>query len=189
MRPAQEPRINLLSYLQEEAEQQHKTRLTLAILAGVTVILLVVAVSVWSNQNQQIKAWKEQNQQLKNQVEELSQVAAIAGELSDLETEELGSRQALLAELEEKRTIDPQQILDIYALSVPDITIGKMDIKDGGEITINAYTGSQAKLIKFLEKLQQEDFVKEIQRLSSKRNDTTGEISFTLVIAGEVSSQ
>jgi len=44
-------------------------------------------------------------------------------------------------------------------------------------------------LIKFLEKLQQEDFVKEIQRLSSKRNDKTGEISFTLVITGEVGGQ
>jgi Tfp pilus assembly protein PilN len=187
--PERQPRINLLAYRQEEAELQRKSQRTIIIAVLITVVLVAAAASIWWNQNQQVKALEEQNQQLEKQVEELSQVAALAGGISDQEVKELGSRKALLAKLEEERTFDPQQLKDIYALGVPDITIGKMAIKTNGEITINAYTGSQAKLIKFLEKLQQEDFVKEIQRLSSKRNDKTGEISFTLVITGEVGGQ
>ncbi len=189
MGPERQPRINLLAYRQEEAELQRKSQRTIIIAVLITVILVAAAASILGNQNQQVRALEEQNQQLEQQVEELSQVAAVASGISDQEVKTLGSRKALLAKLEEERTIDPQQLRDIYALSVPDITIGKMDIKTNGELTINAYTGSQAKLIKFLEKLQQEDFVKEIQRLSSKRNDKTGEISFTLVITGEVISQ
>lgn len=189
MGPERQPRINLLAYRQEEAELQRKSQRTIIIAVLITVILVAAAASIWWNQNQQVKALEEQNQQLEKQVEELSQVAALAGGISDQEVKELGSRKALLDKLEEERTFDPEQLKDIYALSVPDITIGKMDIRNGGEITVNAYTDSQSDLIDFLEKLENEDFVKEIQRISSKRNDKTGEISFTLVLTGEVTSK
>lgn len=189
MRTERQPKINLLTYRQEEAEQKRLSQRNIIIITVVTVLLVAAGAANWWSQNQQVKALEQQNQQLQKQVEDLSKVAAIAGGVSDQEVKELGSRKALLSKLEEERTLDPGQLEDIYALSVPKITIGKMDIKDNGEITINAYTSRQSSLIEFVERLQKEDFVKEIQRISSKRNDKTGEISFTLVLAGEVTSK
>ncbi len=189
MRIERQPKINLLSYRQEEAKQKRLFQRKIIIIAMVTILLVAAGAASWWSQNQQIQALEQQNQQLHEQVEALSKVAAIAVGISDQEVKELGSRKALLDKLEEERTLDPEQLEDIYALSVPHITIGKMDIKNGGEITVNAYTNSQGQLITFLEKLQNEDFVEEIRKVSSKRNDKTGEISFTLVLAGEVTSK
>ena len=189
MRIERQPKINLLSYRQEEAELKRQSRRRVLVIAAITVLLIGAAAATWWSQHQQVKALEQENQQLQDQVEDLSNIAASAGGISDEEVKELGSRKALLDKLEEERTFDPEQLEDIYALSVPDITIGKMDIRNGGEITVNAYTDSQSDLIDFLEKLENEDFVKEIQRISSKRNDKTGEISFTLVLTGEVTSK
>ena len=64
-----------------------------------------------------------------------------------------------------------------------------MDINDKGEIPINAYTNSHNSLIELVEKLQQEDYIQGIQFISAQSNSKTGEISFTLVAAGEVAGK
>jgi len=184
-----QPKINLLSYRQEEAELKRRAQRRIIVIIAVTILLVGAAAAVWWSQYQQVKALEEENRQLQEQVEELSQVAASAVGISDEEVKKLGSRKALLDKLEQERTFDPKQLEEIYALSIPDITIGKMDIKNGGQITVNAYTDSQGDLIAFLEKLENQDFIKEIQRVSSRRNEKTGEISFTLVVTGEVTSE
>lgn len=155
----------------------------------VTLLLAAGAAVIWSKQNQQFKALEQEHQQLQKHVEDLSKVAAVAGGISNQEVKELGTRKALLTRLEQERTLKPEQLEDIYALSVPNITIGKMEIKDAGELTLSAYTSSQGKFIAFVEKLQAQDYIKEIQRISSKRNDKTGEISFTLTLAWEVDNK
>jgi len=189
LRSDRQQKINLLTYRREETEQKRLFQRKIIIITMVTILLVAAGAASWWSQNQRIEALEQQNQQLQEQVEDLSKIAALAGGVSDQEVKELGSRQALLSKLEEERTLDPGQLEEIYALSVPQITIGKMDVKDNGEITINAYTSRQSSLIDFVEKLQKEDFVKEIQRISFKRNDKTGEITFTLVLAGEVTSK
>lgn len=189
MKADRQPKINLLSYQQEENQRKRQIQRRIAVIIAITALLVGAATAAWWSQNQQLKALETENQQLQEQVEELSKVAASAGGISDEEVRQLGSRKALLDKLEEERTLDPEQLEDIYALSVPDITIGKMDIKNGGDITVTAYTDSQGDLINFLEKLENEDFVKEIRKVSSKRNEKTGEISFSLVVAGEVTSE
>ncbi len=185
MKADRQARINLLSYLQEEAERRRKSQRKVIVVIAINILLVSTAAVAWWSQNQQVKALEQEYRQLQEQVEDLSE-AATAGGISDQEVRELGLRKALLDKLEEERTFDPDQLEEIYALSIPHITISKMDMKNSGEITIHAYAGTQTDLIAFLEKLENEDFVKDIQKISSRRNKQTGEISFSLVIAGEM---
>lgn len=189
VKTGREAKIDLLAYRQEEQLQRKKTLQELLVLGLIAVILLGSGVGIWWSQKQHLNALEKQNQQIKDQVEDMTKIAAVAGGVSDEEMKELGSRKALLSRLEEERILKPEQLEDIYALSVPDITIGKMEIKEAGELTINAYTTSQSKFIAFVEELQKQKYIKDIQKITSKRNNKTGEINFTLTLAWEVESK
>lgn len=179
-------KIDLLAYRQEERQLRRKAGQETVILTVIAVLLLAGASGVWWTQDRQIQVLQQQEKQLRAEVEDLANVAALAGGVSDQEMKELGSRKALLTRLEQERRLKPEQLENIYALSVPDIVIGKMEIKEAGELTISAYTDSQSQFIEFVEKLAKEEYIKEIQKISSKQNDKTGEISFTLTLAWEV---
>ncbi len=184
-----QPRINLLSYLQEEAAQKRELRQKLIAVVAINIMLVCAAAVSWWSQHQQVIAWEKENQHLQEQVESLRKIAAAIGSSSDQEARELSLRKSWLAKLERERTLDPGQLEEIYALSIPDITISQINMKNSGEITIKGYADNQRDLIAFLERLENEDFVKDISNVASKRNRQTGEISFTLVMAGEMTDR
>lgn len=184
-----QPRINLLSYLQEEAAQKRELRQKLIAVVVINIMLVCAAAVSWWSQHQQVIAWEKENQHLQEQVESLRKIAAAIGSSSDQEARELSLRKSWLAKLERERTLDPGQLEEIYALSIPDITISQINMKNSGEITIKGYADNQRDLIAFLERLENEDFVKDISNVASKRNSQTGEISFTLVMAGEMTDR
>lgn len=189
MKTQDQPKINLLYYRQEETRQKRRLWRKVVIIAVVTILLVAIGAKTWWSQNQQLQALENQNRQLNEQVGELNRAMATAGGVGGQELKELDSRRAHLAELERERRIDLDQMKGIYEISVEKITIDKMDINDKGEITINAYTNSHNSLIELVEKLQQEDYIQGIQFISAQSNSKTGEISFTLVAAGEVAGK
>lgn len=180
MAVSKEPRINLLRYRQaEEVEKKSNIRF-MGILALVVLLLLGAMGGTWWKQNHQLQAVKNEKQQLQQQEEQLSHLAistATGGKDSELD-----QRQSIINALEKQVKVKSKHFKEIYLLSIPGVTIGKMDIKPNNNFTISAYCNSQAKFIEFLEQMRKLNFVKEVKNVSSKCNSKTGEVSFIVTL-------
>ena len=187
MKAGKESRINLLRY-QQEAQQERKTNTRfIGILALVALLLVGAMGGLWWMQNEKLQAVKAQNQQLQQQVDNLSKsVAAIPG-ASTKDTGKVDIRTTMINALEKQVKAKTKYFDEIYLLSIPNVTIGKMDIKSDNSFTMSAYCQGQTKFIKFLEQVRELGFVEEVKNVSSRYNAKTGEVNFnlTLVVRGE----
>ncbi len=176
-----EPRINLLRYKQEE-KLKRKSNIQFMGILGLAALLLVSAMGVtWWMQNQKLQALKAENQQLRQQVGQLSRSAVSTGTDSK-DSDKINMRKNMINALEKQVKVKSKYFEEIYRLSIPGITIGKMDVKSDNSFTMSAYCSNQARFIKFLEQQRELDFVKEVKSVSSKCNAKTGEVNFNITL-------
>ena len=181
MKTGKEPRINLLRYRQEELSAK-KSNLRFNILLGLVVLLFLGAVAgAWWTQNQKLEALNAENQQLQQEVDQLT-VKAASIDSGEVDQENLSAREALIKQLTQEPKLKAEQVLEVYELSDPGITIGNMSVKAGESVTMSAYCSSQADFIKFLDRLRSLDYIKEVKNVSSKRNAKTGEVNFNITL-------
>ncbi len=179
-----EPRINLLRYQHEEVWES-KSNIRFLLILGLVALLFVSAMGgTWRMQNKQLQEMKAQNEQLQQQVSELASSAVSTDSESKI-ADEINIRTTMVQALEKQVKVKSKYFGDIYLLSVPGVTIGKMDVKSDNNFTMSAYCNSQAKLIKYLEQLINLEFVKEVKGISSKRNPKTGEVNFNITLVWE----
>lgn len=179
-----EPRINLLRYLQEERLEQRKNIRYTLILMGVALLFLVGMGGVWWMQVQQLEAAKATNQQLQQEVDKLTTSVSVT-DPGSIDQEQYEVRRTMISTLEKQAKVKSPQFQEIYLLSIPGVTIGKMEARANNSFTMSAYCNSQAKFITFLEQLRQLEFIKEVKNISSKRNAKTGEVNFNLTLVWE----
>ncbi len=181
-----ESRINLLRYQQEETLESRQN-IQLVLILGLAALLLVGAMGgVWWMQNQKLQAVKAENKQLQQQVDKLTS-SVVSTDTVAKSSGEADKRISMINTLEKQVKVKSKHFQDIYLLSIPGITIGKMDVKSNNSFTISAYCSSQAKFINFLKQLRELDFIKEVNNISSKCNAKTGEVNFNLTLVwGEV---
>lgn len=181
-----EARINLLRYQQEETLESRKNNRLVLILGLVALLLAGAMGGVWWMQNQKLQAVKAENKQLQQQVDKLTS-SVVFTDTASKGSDEVGKRISIVNTLEKQVKVKSKHFQDIYLLSIPGITIGKMDVKSNNSFTISAYCSSQAKFINFLKQLRELDFIKEVNNISSKCNAKTGEVNFNLTLVwGEV---
>ncbi len=186
MAKSKEPRINLLRYLQEEA-QERKADIKFYIITGVIILLCLSAMGGlgWA-QKQKLQALKTDNTNLKQEVEELTSIV-VTLESNFLDTEGDIDSLAIIDDVENQVKVQSDNITELYMLSIPGITIGKMDLKSNDTLALAAYCQGQTKFISFLDEVRSLESVKEVKNISSKYNDKTGEVSFNLTLEwGEV---
>lgn len=182
MAVSKEPRINLLRYQWEEEDRESNIRFILIL--GLVALLFIGAMGgTWQMQKQKLKTLKAENQQLQQQVDKLTRSVASADPAKNVGG--IDMRSTIVNTLEKQAQKKSKHFQEIYLISIPGITIGKMDVKSDNNFTINAYCSSQTKFIKFLEQLQELEFVKEAKNISSKRNDKTGEVNFNITLVWE----
>lgn len=176
-----ESRINLLRYQQEETLESKKN-IQLVLILGLAVLLLVGAMGgIWWMQNQKLQALKAENQQLQEQVGQLSR-SAVSTDTDSKGPDKINIRKNMIDALEKQVKVKSKHFEEIYLLSIPGVTIAKMDVKSDNNFTTSAYCDSQAKVIEFLEQLRELDFVKEVKSVSSKCNAKTGEVNFNITL-------
>lgn len=179
-----EPRINLLRYQQEETLES-RSNIQFVLILGLVVLLLVGAMAGgWWLQNQKLQALKAKNQQLQEQISQMSRLAVSTDTLAE-GSDQVNQRSSMINSLEKQAKAKTKYLDEIYLLSIPGVTIGKMDVKSDNNFTISAYCSSQATFIKFLEKLRKLEFVKEVKNISSRCNDKTGEVNFNITLVWE----
>ena len=181
MKMGKEPRINLLRYRQE-ALSAKKSSLRFSIILGLIVLLFLGAIAgAWWTQTQKLGALNAENQQLQQEVDQLTVKAAKIG-TGEVDKENLTAREALIKQLTQEPKLKADQVLEVYELSDPGVTIGTMSVKAGESVTMSAYCSSQADFIKFLDRLRGLDYIKEVKNVSSKRNAKTGEVNFNITL-------
>ncbi|MGI5879210.1 MAG: PilN domain-containing protein [Syntrophomonadaceae bacterium] len=169
-----EPRINLLRYMQE-GKVEKKSDLRFILILGLAVLLFTgIMAGTWWMQGQKLQAIKNENQQLQKDIEQLTKAVSA----NKNTPEGLNSREAMLNALESRQKVKSKQLEEIYQLTIPGVTIAKIDVKSNNSFTMSAYCNSQAKCITFLEQLRELEYIKDVKVLSSKLNDKTGEVSF-----------
>lgn len=180
-----EPRINLLRYQQEKAKERY-ANIRLYLMLGMIILLSITAMGgAWWMQKQNLQAVKAKNEVLQQQVDELTSYAVSASSKEDVS--EYNQRQTMITTLEKLVKAKSKNFEEIYLLSIPGVTIGKMDVKANDNLVITAYCSSQAVFIKFLDEIRNLDFIIEIKNISSKYNEKTGEVSFNVTLVwGEV---
>jgi len=180
-----EPRINLLRY-QQEGIVEKKSDLRFVLILSLAILLFAgIMGGAWWMQGQKLQTLKNENQQLLQAVDKLTQAASATG-VEGKETGTLNSRQAMLNNLESRAKVKSKELEEIYQLTIPGVTIGKMDVKSNNDFTMSAYCNSQAKFIKFLAQLRELDYIKDVKNVSSKLNAKTGEVSFNMTLVWEV---
>jgi len=188
MKAGKESRINLLRY-QQEAHQERKSNIRFIGILGLVALLLVGAMGgIWWLQYQKLQTVKVQNQELQQQVDNLTKsVTAITG-TSTKDAGKVDIRTTMVNALEKQVKAKTKYFEEIYLISIPNVTIGKMDVKSDNSFTMSAYCQGQTKFIKFLEQVRELGFVEEVKNVSSRYNAKTGEVNFnlTLVVRGEV---
>lgn len=187
MKAGKESRINLLRY-QQEARQERKSNVRFIGILALVVLLLVGAMGgLWWMQNEKLQAVKAQNQKLQQQVDDLTK-SVIATGISTKNSGKVDIRTAMINTLEKQVKAKSKYFKEIYLISIPNVTIGKMDVKSDNSFTMSAYCQGQTKFIKFLEQVRELGFVEEVKNVSSRYNAKTGEVNFniTLVVKGEV---
>lgn len=183
MKFSQEPRIDLLAYRREEQLEQSENLRHVAIAALLAVILLGGMGAAWWLQKIQVAKLQSMNMQWQQKIDQMSNT--VADTVKKTNTKSQDSRQAILSELEASTQMKSKLLREIYQLSIPNITIGKLEIKDNNELTVSAYCTSHANFIKFLGQLRELDFIKEVKKISSKYNEKTGEVNFNLTMEWE----
>lgn len=186
MAKSKEPRINLLRYLQEEA-QEKRADVQFYIVTGVIILLCISAMAGlgWA-QKQKLQALKVDNTNLKQKVEELTSIV-VSLQSNYLDTEGDIDSLAIIDELENQVKVQSDNITELYMLSIPGITVGKMDLKSNDILSLTAYCQGQTRFIGFLDEIRNLESVKEVKNISSKYNDKTGEVTFNLTLEwGEV---
>lgn len=179
-----EPRINLLRYQQEEVWES-KSNIRFLLILGLVALLFVSAMGgTWRMQSRQLQELKAQNEQLQQQVNKLT-TSVVSTDTGSKLTDELNIRTTMVNVLEKQVKVKSKYFQDIYLLSIPGVTIGRMDVKSDNNFTMSAYCNSQAKLIKYLEQLINLDFIKEVKSITSKRNAKTGEVNFNITLVWE----
>ena len=182
---SKEPRINLLRYQQEEAREKYSDIRFFLILGMVALLFVGVMGGTWWMQNQKLQAVKAKNEQLQQQVDKLTRSVVSTDTTKDVS--EVNVRHTIITALEKQVKVKSKHFEEIYLLSIPGVTIGKMDVKSDDNFAMTAYCNSQAKFIKFLEEVRNLDCVKEVKNISSKYNAKTGEVSFNITLVwGEV---
>ena len=171
---SKEPRINLLRYMQE-GEVEKKSDLRFILILSLAALLFIGIMSgTWWMQGQKLQAMKTENQKLQQEIDQLSKAASADKNAPA----EFNGREAILNTLESQQKVRSQQLEEIYQLTIPGVTIGKIDVKSNNNFTMSAYCNSQAKCIAFLEQLRELDYIKDVKVISSKLNAKTGEVSF-----------
>jgi Tfp pilus assembly protein PilN len=179
-----EPRINLLRYQQEEVWES-KSNIRFLLILGLVALLFVSAMGgTWRMQSRQLQELKAQNEQLQQQVSELTS-ATVSTDIDSEISDKIKARATMVQALEKQIKVKSKYFEDVYLLSIPGVTIGKMDVKPDNNFAMSAYCSSQAKLIKYLEQLINLDFVKEVKSITSKRNAKTGEVNFNITLVWE----
>lgn len=181
MAKSKEARINLLRYLQEEA-QEKRADMQFFIITGLVILLCILAMGGlgWS-QKQKLQALKADNNNLKQEVEELTSIT-VTLESNLLAAESGIDNQAIINDVENQLKVQSDNITELYMLSIPGITIGKMEVRSSDILSLTAYCQGQTKFIKFLDEVRNLETVKEVKNISSKYNDKTGEVSFNLTL-------
>ncbi len=168
-----EPRINLLRYMQE-GKVEKKSDLRFILIIGLAVLLFTgIMGGAWWMQGQKLQAMKNENKQLQQEIDQLTK--AVSGNDAPVG---LNGREAILNTLESQQKVKSKQLEEIYQLTIPGVTIAKINVKSNNDFTMSAYCNSQAKCIVFLEQLRELDYIKDVKVLSSKLNAKTGEVSF-----------
>ena len=178
---SKEPRINLLRYRQE-AISAKKSGVRFAIILGLAAILCLGAIAgAWWSQNQKLQALQQKNQLLQEDVDQLVQEVALLE--SGLQAPgDVLTRENLIKQLSREPRLKADQLLEVYEMSDPGVTIGNMQVKAEESVTMSAYCQSQAEFIQFLDHLQSLDYIKEVKNVSSRRNDKTGEVNFNITL-------
>lgn len=185
MRVNKEPRIDMLAYRRKEQSERLGNLRNIAILGLLALLLLGGMGTVWYLQNQQVETLQTENKQLQRKIDSLTKT--VDGMDASLDNKKSGnSRQSILSNLEAAAQVKSIHLRKIYQLSIPEITIGKLDMKSNNEFVMTAYCNSQAKFIKYLGQLRELDFIKDVKNISSKSNEKTGEVSFNLTLVWEV---
>lgn len=181
-----EPRINLLRY-QQEAAREKRAGIQFLIVTGIVILLCITAMGgVGWTQKQKLQAIKADNTALQQEVEELTGLV-VSLEANPGTGIDINNKKSIIHVLENQVKVQSDNIKDLYLLSIPEITIGKMDIKSDNKLALTAYCNGQTKFINFLDEVRSLDCVKEVSDLSSRYNDKTGEVSFNLTLEwGEV---
>lgn len=185
MRSGKEPRINLLRYRQEELSDKRSNRIFKLVLALALVLCVGAMSGMWWTQNQKMELLQQENQELQQQVDQLAVEVSGDQELAPA-PKDLSAREAMIRELAADPRISADNLREIYELSDLGITIGSMQVKAGESLTLAAYCNSQTKFIQFLDGLRTLDYVKEVQNVSSRLNDKTGEVNFNITLVWEV---
>jgi len=176
-----ESRINLLRYQQEE-NLESRSNIRFVLILGLAALLLVGAMGgTWLIQNQKLQAVKAENQQLQQQVGQLSR-SAVSTDTGSKDSDKVNMRKNMINALEKQVKVKSQHFEDIYLVSIPAVTIGKMEVKSDNNFTMSAYCNSQVNFIKYLEQLRALDFIKEVKSVSSKCNAKTGEVNFNVTL-------
>lgn len=186
MAVSKEPRINLLRYQWEE-ELDRNSNIRFILILGLMALLFIGAMGgTWRMQNQELKTLKIENQQLQQQLNQQTS-SVVSTDIDTKASSEVKIRSTMVNALEKQVKANTKYFEDIYLLSIPGITIGRMDVKSDNNFTMSAYCNSQAQFIKYLEQLEKLDFVKEVKSVSSKCNAKTGEVNFNITLVwGEV---
>ena len=179
-----ESRINLLRYQQEEALESKKNNQFVLILGLVALLLAGAMGGAWWSQNQNLQTVKAENIQLQQQVDKLTS-SVVSTDTVTKGSGEVDKRSSMINTLQKQVRVKSKHFQDIYLLSIPGITIGKMDVKSDNNFAMSAYCSSQAKFIKFLKELRELDFIKEVKNISSKCNTKTGEVNFNIILVWE----
>ena len=185
MKVGKEPRIDLLAYQREEQLERRGNFRNMAILGLLALLLLAGMGTIWWVQGQQLDTLQTENKKLQQEIDNLVKTVDSRNATLDNKKSQ-NSRQTLLSNLDADAQVKSIHLRKIYQLSIPDITIGKIDMKSNNELAMTAYCNSQAEFIKFLGQLRELDFIKDVKNISSKYNEKTGEISFNLTLVWEV---
>lgn len=184
MKAGKEPRIDLLAYQREEQLERQGSFKAIAIFGLVLLVFLGGMGFFWWMQNNQISTLKTENKTLQQEIDKLSQTVSGANQGNTIQSKD--NRQGMLNKLEEEAQVKSGQLRKIYQLSIPNITVGKLEMKSNNELAVTAYCTSQASFIKFLGQLRELDFINEVKNISSKYDEKTGEVTFNLTLVWEV---
>ncbi len=185
MKKSKEARINLLRYKHDEAREK-KANIQFFLISGIVFLLFLTTIGgIWWFQGQKLQVIEADNRILQEEIEQLTRIMVSADTSELVDASDL--RQVIITALEQEVHAKAKHFGEIYLLSIPGITIGKMDLKSNNDLSMTAYCNSQAKFINFLDEVRNLDYVQEVKNISTKYNDKTGEINFNLTLVwGEV---
>ena len=189
MKGSKEPSINLLAYRREEQLERRGNFRNVAIAGLIAVFLLGGIGTAWWFQKKQVAMQQIEIKQFQQQIDSLTKKVGNTVDKNTIvldKNKSQDSRQAMLSNLEAAAQVKSKQLREIYQLSIPEITIGKLDMKVNNELAMSAYCNNQASFITFLGQLRELEYIKEVKNISSQYNEKTREVNFNLTLVWEV---